>query len=419
MRAVPRTLAALAATAVLLTTGVPALTGGNAFAQETVPTRPDNSSPVAGAAPVSACDVTAVDVPDDAGGAIRLTWGLTNEEAARGHVAGFEILRAAYDEEEFTLVGEALPGDRSYIDQTVEDAVRYRYVVRTVSDAGPIDSEACPAAASAAQWFARGRLSILIATVLFSVTILYFIGRARRGDELYIRKIPGLDAVDDAVGRATEMGRPVLYVPGIETVSEVGTLAALTILGHVARRVARHGTPLEVPCADPIVMTTAQEIVRAAYAEAGQPDRYDPSKIAYLTYDQFGYTAGVDGMMVRDRPEAVFLLGYFAAESLILAETGHSIGAIQIAGTKETSQLPFFVAACDYTLIGEELFAASSYLSREPVMLGSLKGQDLAKLVIVIVILFAFVVGTAGALIEPEAGGALSRVAEAFRSWFN
>ena len=84
--------------------------------------------------------------------------------------------------------------------------------------------------------------------------------------------------------------------------------------------------------------------------------------------------------MVRERPEAVFLLGTFYAESLILAETGHAIGAIQIAGTKETSQLPFFVAACDYTLIGEELFAASSYLSREPVMLGSLKGQDLAKI---------------------------------------
>jgi hypothetical protein len=86
-------------------------------------------------------------------------------------------------------------------------------------------------------------------------------------------------------------------------------------------------------------------------------------------------------------------MGAFYAESLILAETGNSIGAIQIAGTAQPEQLPFFVAACDYTLMGEELFAASSYLSREPIMLGGLKGQDLMKVIIVIIIMIgAFLV---------------------------
>ena len=46
------------------------------------------------------------------------------------------------------------------------------------------------------------------------------------------------------------------------------------------------------------------------------------------------------------------------------------------------SQLPFFVAACDYTLMGEELFAASAYLSGDPKQLGSLKGQDVGKLIV-------------------------------------
>ena len=57
-----------------------------------------------------------------------------------------------------------------------------------------------------------------------------------------------------------------------------------------------------------------------------------------------------------------------------------------IAGTGMPSQLPFFVAACDYTLIGEELVAASAYLSREPKLLGSLKGQDMGKAVILVAI---------------------------------
>jgi len=182
------------------------------------------------------------------------------------------------------------------------DGTAYQYLVRTYTALGFVDSEASQAAVSSPQWFAMGRSSILVVGILFSAAVLIFIRRARKGESLFIRKIPGLDAVDDAVGRATEMGRPVLYVPGIETVSEVGTLAALTILGHVAKRVAQHGTPLIVPCSDAIVMSTAQEIVKTAYAEVGQSDNYDPSRISYLTYDQFGYAAGVDGIMMRERP---------------------------------------------------------------------------------------------------------------------
>ena len=407
---------------VVLLLTVPALTGGDSSARTGSLAKSEilsaqATSEMVPVLPPAVCNVQAADVPDDGGGIISVEGEVAEGDPGAGLVTGYEIFRYAPGET-LSSVGLALMTDRDFQDDSAEDGATYQYVVRSLSPGGTVDSEASGAAVSSAQWFAVGRFPVLVVTVLFCAFVLVFIQLAKRGSELFIRKIPGLEAVDDAVGRATEMGRPVLYVPGIETVSEVGTLAALTILGHVAKRVAVHGTPLEVPVADPIVMATAQEIVKNAYAEVGQSDRYDESKIQYLTYDQFGYTAGVDGIMVRERPEAVFLLGTFYAESLILAETGHAIGAIQIAGTKETSQLPFFVAACDYTLIGEELFAASSYLSREPVMLGSLKGQDLAKMLIVYAIVFAFIVGTVGALVSPDGSSIFSRVFEGLRSWF-
>ena len=95
--------------------------------------------------------------------------------------------------------------------------------------------------------------------------------------------------------------------------------------------------------------------------------------------------------MVRERPAAHIMMGYFYAESLLLAETGSTTGAIQIAGTDAYTQLPFFVTTCDYTLMGEELYAASAYLSKEPKLLGSLKGQDVGKALIIGLLL----VGTA------------------------
>ncbi|MEO0085895.1 MAG: DUF6754 domain-containing protein, partial [candidate division WOR-3 bacterium] len=58
-------------------------------------------------------------------------------------------------------------------------------------------------------------------------------------------------------------------------------------------------------------------------------------------------------------------------------------------------QLPFFITACDYTLIGEELYAASAYLSREPLLLGAVKGQDFAKSLVILLIVLSSLVAIA------------------------
>ena len=112
--------------------------------------------------------------------------------------------------------------------------------------------------------------------------------------------------------------------------------------------------------------------------------------------EQFSYAAAVAGMMVRERPAAHIMMGYFYAESLLLAETGSTTGAIQIAGTDAYTQLPFFVTTCDYTLMGEELYAASAYLSKEPKLLGSLKGQDVGKALLIGLLFVGTVVASFG-----------------------
>lgn len=185
--------------------------------------------------------------------------------------------------------------------------------------------------------------------------IFFFIHKAKAGGDLYVRKIAGLESVDEAVGRATEMGRKILFVPGINDMDNVQTIAGVNILGRVAQLAAEYETEIEVPVSRSLVMVTAREIVKESYSKAGRPDSFKEDQVHYLTDDQFGYAAAIDGIIVRDKPATIFYMGAFFAESLIMAETGNSIGAIQIAGTGQPSQLPFFVASCDYTLIGEEL----------------------------------------------------------------
>jgi len=237
--------------------------------------------------------------------------------------------------------------------------------------------------ASRSQWFHTGRINALVAVSLFLLFLLFFVSTAKKGKSLFIRRIAGLDALDEAVGRATEMGKPILYVPGLSSMSDVATIAAINILGPVAKKVAEYESTIIVPNRDPIVMTVTRQVVKESFLEAGRPDAFSEDMVFFLTDSQFGFAAAVDGIMVREKPATNLFLGMFWAESLILAETGNMTGAIQIAGTDAVAQLPFFVTACDYTIIGEELYAASAYLSRTPVLVGSLKAQDMGKAIII------------------------------------
>ena len=231
------------------------------------------------------------------------------------------------------------------------------------------------------------RSLLLFLILLFGGILQYSTRHAIRGGDIFLRTIPGVKAVEEAVGRSTEMGKPVLYVPGIQDMDQVETVAGVVILGHVSKMTARYETPLNVPVARSIVLKAAQEACKESYLIEGKSDIYNENMVHYLTDDQFAYAAGVNGIMNREKPAACLYMGKFYAESLLLAETGNSIGAIQIAGTASQSQIPFFVTACDYTLIGEEFFAASAYLSQKPELLGIVRGQDYIKLCIIIMII--------------------------------
>ncbi len=224
-----------------------------------------------------------------------------------------------------------------------------------------------------------------LAVVIVGIVAAVFLSirRARRGDLPAVRRIAGVAAMEDAVGRATEMGRPVFYIAGVQDLDDVQTVASLGILGAVGRMTARHGCELVMPTDRSLVLAAAREVLRESYTAAGRPDSYNPEIVSYVTDDQFGFAARVDGLIARRRPAACFLLGGFFAESLLIAEGGAQAGSVMVAGTAAAHQLPFLVAACDHVLIGEEFFAAEAYVTGDPDKLGSLRGQDLVKVVVI------------------------------------
>lgn len=241
------------------------------------------------------------------------------------------------------------------------------------------------------QYYDTGWVMILFVLIIVSF-VLFNIARAQSAKkELFIRRIAGLNAIDEAIGRSTEMGKPVLMVPGLGGLNAI-SVQALNIFAHVTRTAARFANPIRLCCGDPAVYAVAQEVIRDVYQNEGIIERYDQDSVRFLSDRQFAFAAAVSGTILREQTSACFFMGEFFAESLIFAETANSIGAIQVASSTEITQTPFFIAACDYVLIGEEFYAASAYLTREPVLVGSLVGQDWAKLAVIAFVLAA--VGT-------------------------
>ncbi len=254
-------------------------------------------------------------------------------------------------------------------------------------------AEAAPAEGHA--WFLTHRTAYLVILLLLAGSLAYYIRLIRRRpNDVFVRRIPGVDAIEEAVGRSTEMGRPVLYVTGVEETQNIQTVASLLILGHVAEMTAQYDSDIKVANAYPLTMVLAEEMVREGYARAGRIDAHKPENVLFITPEQFAFAAGVNGMILRDRPATNIFLGRFFAESLMLAETGYITRSVQIAGTAEITQLPFFVAACDYALLGEELYAVSAYLTREPHLLSQLKASDFVKLLMIILIIVGVIAAT-------------------------
>ncbi|MDT8286057.1 MAG: DUF6754 domain-containing protein [Elusimicrobiales bacterium] len=365
---------------------------------------------------------TAVDMPGDAGGAALLRWNSPGEAAgdavvevyasdtARpGWIKLMEFPASANLEKDMDMpfwAWRPVPGRHAVAADTTSAFGRPRgkqeleFKLRLVRGGASVETEPVKAVIGG-NWFSLKRLNNLLLMLAIVVAFFWTVAHAKRKG-LFIRRIAGLDAIDEAIGRATEMGRPIYYSTGIGAMSLVPTIASTSILGEVARKVAEYDTSLKVPHFDPIVMTVCKEVVKQSYLEMERPDSYRDDTNFFVSQDQFSYAASVDAMIHREKPAACFFIGHFMAESLLLAEVGATTGAIQIAGTEQESQLPFFFTSCDYTLIGEELYAAGAYLSKEPMLMSTLKVQDFGKAFVMFAVVAGGILIAAGAIFELE-----------------
>jgi hypothetical protein len=235
-----------------------------------------------------------------------------------------------------------------------------------------------------------GRTATLVLLLIIFIMGYVFISQAQKGKKFPIRKIAGFEAIKEAIGRAVETGRPVHYTfayGNLYSGYAPQFIAALGILSHVTKVAGQYGARVITTFGVPEAIPMVEEIMREGYKIGGRPDAYKSNDVRYLTTEQFAYAAAVQSTIIREKTATNIMIGPFAAEALIFAETGAASGAIQIAGTARETQIPFFVLVCDYVLIAEEMFAASALATGDPTTAASLSAEDVGKIISIALII--------------------------------
>jgi hypothetical protein len=151
-------------------------------------------------------------------------------------------------------------------------------------------------------WFNTDKTAALIASLLFGLLVFIYVTLARKGKDLYIRPIAGIDEIDNAIGRATEMGRPILFCPGLSGISDVATLAGLSILGRIAKKAAEYDTRILVP-----VVIISLSMLRKLYEAHMKPQTDSFDKNNNSRFDHICLCCRRKWRMIREKRYHVYM----------------------------------------------------------------------------------------------------------------
>ena len=244
-----------------------------------------------------------------------------------------------------------------------------------------------------------GKVVLFILLMLSFLTLYLYIQKSVGGDIPKLRRLPAVDAIDEVLGRAVEMGKTVVFTHGtgkLETSGSAGSLAAIATLPYVARRTVNLGLDLYLPTGSHTAYNVLGEVMREAALMEGNPSMYNPDNVRYLSEVSRAYSAGVMSILMTENVGAAIFLGSYHHAGLMVVETANQAGAMSVGGTDSFSQLCWFVAGCDYSLLGEEIYALGAYMGKDPVSVGAIAGQDIIKMAVLIITLVGVILTQVG-----------------------
>lgn len=232
-------------------------------------------------------------------------------------------------------------------------------------------------------FFTGGRFMQFLFFGLFIVVFVALYENRKSKALPKIRKIAALDAIEEVVGRAAEMGKPIHVSPGTPSFGEsieTETVVGLAINSYVAGLCAKYDVRAIYTAALPEILPILQEVVKQAYLSAGKSDAYRDNDIRYLSDQINAYVSGVQGIVENEECVGNIIFGrMWGAAFMLFARASVAGKTLQIGGTANIVNVAHLMASCDYVCIGEEMYAAEAYITQEPKQVWTVFTQDLLK----------------------------------------
>ena len=214
------------------------------------------------------------------------------------------------------------------------------------------------------------RLGIGPTLVVLAVLLVFLQLVARPISRWVTADAGGLAGIGRAMALAAEAGTDAVVSLGTagigrttDALGRLQTIAALPVLGHVARASARSGVPLRVLTNDPLTAVLADSALDAAHASTATTERLGRSRVVMVGEGRPAAAGLV--MTTRARPAAAIAMGSLREEAMLhLDGLRHSAGSLS-SGTAEASQAPSVILAAGGSLIGPELFQAPADLRND------------------------------------------------------
>lgn len=245
--------------------------------------------------------------------------------------------------------------------------------------------------------FIPGRTVWIILMLIAILSIVLSDWMGKNNIPYKIRSIGAISAVDEAIARCAEMGRPALVSLGKRNVRHRDSVAAIPLLSHVATKCAELGAELITGVCAPDWQPLAEAIVEEAYRTAGHAEEYNPENVRFISPKGYAYATGLLGIVNREKVATTFLFGGYGGEQLIISEGSGALGSMVLSVNAIHSQTYALMLSADYACIGEEGYAASAYLGDEGQRI-NLLASDVMKGISLVYSVLGIILSYAGVL---------------------
>jgi len=220
--------------------------------------------------------------------------------------------------------------------------------------------------------------------------LLLVISFWKRKSPARLREIPALTQLARTLGLSIEDGTRLHISLGHGSLLDArggSAFAALAMLRIIAERTSVSDMPSVASAGDPALGLLTQDTVQAGYKAAGADDLYVHTTRQVTGWTPFSYAAGAMHIASNENVSTNILVGHFGPEAALLVDSADRDHVNLIGASDNLTGQAVLYAGSQDALIGEELFAAGTYLGAESSHAASLTVQDILRWLVILALL--------------------------------